>query len=382
MEDHEHQVEPEQPEADSEDNIAAVPSGTIRHPEDEKWRRDLAQNQAQAEDITEISAETGKPKRKYRRWTPAMIAKARSMYLHGESVPRIAEVFDVSMDTIHRYTKDLERPAKPPKPTEADRERYWRKEARAAKAKKVSGVPQKQEAQAWQPTTLPIEPGRWDTSGILPDLDLVDLSQRVVQTYLDDVNRGVVFRTKPVTVVQAELVWLHAWEVWNMDWWLRHRESWRATREMGKFSVEDFQEMAGISPASITRYEKNQRTPDNSILPRLHGAYIQAHEKALTNRETILTLRSYLVDHPEEMDENEEPIPPGPEGIDEYLGWLSGGKDIEDFEIGHINHLADVRSLMPYPAWREETSSNLWLRGYAETPEDEGADLSAQGEVA
>lgn len=346
---------------DTEENYHAESSGTIR------------------EDISPI---TGKKKRQYRRWTAASLAKARGMRIHGSDIEEIAAAVGMSTGAVSQAVSDI--PWKKDRPYERDESTYWRQEARDAKAgtKTLNRIPREPKGQVWSPTTLPIEPSRWDTTGVLPDIELVDLSQRIIRTYFDDVNRGVVFRTRPVNVVQAELVWLHAWETWSLDWFLRHRESWRAVREMGKYSVEDFYEMAGVSPVSVTRYEKNQRTPDNAILPRLHGAYVQAHERALTNRETILTLRSYLVDHPEDMDENGKTIPPGPEGIDAYLRWVSDGSDIEDFEIDHITHLADVRSMLPYPPWREETSSNLWLVGYVETPEDEGADLDAQGEVA
>jgi transcriptional regulator with XRE-family HTH domain len=315
-------------------------------------------------------------KRRYRRWKREAIKKARAMRAEGAFYSDIEDELGMVKDTVRRYVSDVALPPKR-KPRYGSEEglhlkeqaqerkelRYMNQTHQRIPGANVATVP-------WEPTIFPSDPDEFNTTGPDPDPDLIAWAMRISETYQDEKVRGAISKQTPVAVTQATLAWMHHYRTWDEAWFLARRDSWQAVREMGGVSRDAFCKRTGISESSLSRYEGNQRTPDLDLIPRLHLAYVWCLEQALVRQETILCLRSCLEEHPDAIDpETRRPLPPGPDGFDDYLWWMAGGRPqaIEDFDIEHIGYLAQVRAMIPRPQWREGSASNLWLAGYAES---------------
>jgi transcriptional regulator with XRE-family HTH domain len=190
-------------------------------------------------------------------------------------------------------------------------------------------------------------------------------AEAILTEAIEGAAKGRIWERRPIPFTQATLIYLAGIPIWDYDTFLTNRTMWRAVRDMAGINSTTIADRIGISPASISRYEKGTRNPPKALMQDLHAAYVELYEQALEAAELMLAIDSYADTLEPAKD---VPVHDQPFKIDDFYEWIARDTDLEDFEISHIDHLAKVRAMLPFPAWREPTPENLWLQGYPNAP--------------
>jgi transcriptional regulator with XRE-family HTH domain len=293
------------------------------------------------------------------------------MRASGTGVQEIADALRFSLSVVHRWTKDIHL-AKPPKKIKpASSSAVTKLERRERQSDDIADAALRKRQQVSLPTTATFtsddiewpneyEDREYDVTGPLPDQNLVAHAKAIHQKWIADAAKGRIFETNPTEVTQGVIIYASTFTLWDYDSFLEHRDQWRAVRKLSRTSSADLAKRTGISTASLTRYEKNQRQPLPDILHTLRTAYVELLEQILVNAERLLAIKEYCSVNGLR--------PSDPLNFDEILWWITSDHDFDTFNIDHIEPLASVRRWLPYPAWREPASKNLWLYGYPNAP--------------
>lgn len=318
--------------------------------------------------------------KRHRKISDNDIARIEQAWRDLATVEDIADMLDVSKSVVARYianVPDSERDPAPPKPPRTTTEQN--RQLRALEAQTIQEDERRDNSSprttmatsapiekhlTWEIVHEPIPDRDWDTTGPNPDHDLSLYAQDVIKQWVTAQDRGRIFNEQPMSVIQAIYIYASTLATWDYDQFLQDRGLWVATRAINGINSTDLATRLGISPASISRYESGDRKPPTGTLKNVHNAYTALLEEALVTSETQMALRSFNDwtrnrgrDPETELFEH-----------DLFYRWIAQEQDIEDFSISHIDHLATVRAVLPYPTWREPTPQNLWLAGYPNQP--------------
>ena len=313
------------------------------------------------------------------KWTsPEVIAEARRLRGLGMDYDQICEATGLQRASAHRYCKDVQVPKKV-EPTKASLRRHKRLNTEFTRQEKLANRNSPDDSQPpsrFLPSTMPPDPEEFDTSGLLPDPALIAHANGVLDRYFVDKAAGKIFHGVPPAVWQAQIVVTTMLMPWDPQWWRDNRDHWEAVRQFTRVSSTEMAGRCGISPSSLSRYERATRTPSKGDMERMRLAYWAAMEHRYFNLDLWLGLESYV-----------EHLAAGGHDVDaedftyeydEAIRWISGvGADLEDYgeelSIEHLPYVAQVRSLMPVPAYRNDDEMLFGYVGFATGTDDEAS---------
>ncbi len=301
-----------------------------------------------------------KTKGEYTKYTRQQIAQMRDLRARGRTYEEImVEVGASSLKTVAQYVGDIE-PPKKPKEVKLNALRYDQAQRRVVAQDVLRNRHQalhEIDQSGFAPTHFPTGV-TWNHTGDTIDPVLVEWALAITRTWSEGVARGNIYDGIPIAVRQATLIWSRTFRPHDLSWWNTNREGWTGIRELAGVSAEEVSERVGVSFASIRRYERALRLPEDLTSSRMQEVYINLLENYTSTIEMDLAYASYIDAHKWEPDDTFT--------VEELMGHISDGQDIENFDISHLEHLADIRAMLPYPQYRKPTVSNLWLAGYQE----------------
>jgi transcriptional regulator with XRE-family HTH domain len=136
---------------------------------------------------------------------------------------------------------------------------------------------------------------------------------------------------------QATLIYLTGIPIWDYNSFLMNRSMWRAVRDMASINSTTIADRLGISPASISRYERGTRNPPKALMQDLHAAYVELYEKALKAAELMLAIDSYVdtFEPAKDIRVHDQPF-----SLDGFDAWIDQGVPFEDYTIDHVTPLS------------------------------------------
>lgn len=318
--------------------------------------------------------------KKHRRTTEEERNRMRTLRAAGTGVEEISRLLGFSLSVVNRWTSDVPVPKK----------RRTRAEIQVASDRAITRLERKQrratddEDRRWQASrplpqrkvsgtaTAPKKEwpfhfdadAEYDTAGPHIDPDLLLHAESILEQWIEGTAKGRLYERR-ININQATLIYASSIPLWNYEAFLRNREMWRVVRALSGVNSTELAARLDISPASISRYEKGDRSPATGLMRNLHEAYTELLEEALNRAEWNLVIDSYA---DVVIAASGTPFNELPDTMADVETWVAQGTDLEDFDIEHITHLAAARGWLPYPQWRTPTVDNLWLLGYPTAP--------------
>ena len=263
-----------------------------------------------------------------RKWAPgeraALVARAIEMKRLGHDSYEIADELGIGHATAERWTKDTPKP-RPPKAISKATRTFERDQIEATRHEKrvnTEYLKEKEPESKWLPDTMPKTAEGYDLDGIFPDDRLVTHASAVAKRYVEDRAAGKLFFGVPVEVVKAQIILGTALRAWDRSWWEENRDRWEGVRAFTTLGTHELAERIGISPSSLGRYEKGERSPSKSVTETMRIAYAAAVDTRYHQLELWLALESWI-DHlrseGHDVDDDEFTYE-----FDEALRWISG----------------------------------------------------------
>ena len=309
-----------------------------------------------------------------RKWAPgeraALVARAIEMRRAGHGSYEIADELGIGHATAERWTKDVPKP-RPAKAISKATRTFERDQIEATRHEKrvnTEYLKEKEPESKWLPDTMPKTAEGYDLDGIFPDDRLVAHASAVAKRYVEDRAAGKLFFGVPTEVVKAQIILGTTLRAWDRSWWESNRDRWEGVRAFTTLGAHELAERIGISPSSLGRYEKGERSPSKSITETMRIAYVAAWENRCHNLDVWLCLHDYiehLRSQGEDVDDDEFEY-----NWDQALRWITGvGPDLEhedeEMTLDHLPSLSHVRSLQPVPEYRDPDEMLFGYLGYA-----------------